>query len=118
MTEEAIHGIATIKRNGENLIVDVAAKLKIGGTVNNRKMVGYKSYPSQRIVMSELEAQIPFTERTDLIKEQSMTGVEIQFQSDNGAVYVIPTASQTNEIDTGEEGLVNVVYMGDPAQKV
>lgn len=116
--KDLIHGLATIKRDGSNIIVDVDAKLKIGGRVNDVKMVGAKSFPSQRIIPSEVEMKIPHTGDVDLVKEQSRTGVEIQFQSDNGAVYVIPSASQTGEIDSGEDGLVTLTYMGDPATKV
>lgn len=112
---DKIHGMATIKRNGQNIIVDVKAKLKIGGTKNNVKMVGQKAHNSQDVMPSELEAQIPLTENTDLIKEQTMTGVEIQFQSDTGLVFVIPSAAQTGELDTGDDGLVTLTYMGDPA---
>lgn len=115
---ESIHGIATIKRDGANIIADVSAKLKVGGYVNDVKMVGAKSYPSQRIIASELQLSIPHTASTDLIVEQSRRGVEIQFQSDNGAVYVVPSAAQTGEVDTGDDGLVPLVYMGDPATKL
>lgn len=114
---EQLHGIATIKRGGTNLIVEVDAKLKIGGYTNAVKMVGAKSFNSQNIIMSECEMKIPHTAETDLIVEQAMSGVEIQFQSDNGAVYVVPDASQTNEIDTGDDGMVALNYMGDPAVK-
>lgn len=113
-----LHGIATIKRDGNNIIADVDAKLKIGGEVNNVQMVGYKSHNSKRIIPSELEIKIPLTADVDLVKEQSRAGVEIQFHSDTGAVYVVPSAAQTGEIDTGDEGLVTLTYMGDPATKL
>lgn len=113
-----IHGSATIKRDGQNIIVDVAAKLKIGGKVNDVKMVGQKSFPSIKTILSELEIKIPHTSDVDLVKEQSRAGVEVQFHSDNGAVYVVPTTSQTGEVDTGEDGLVTLTYMGDPAKKL
>ena len=115
---EALHGIATIKRDGTNIIAEVDAKLKIGGYVNDVQMVGPKAHRKQRITASELEVKIPHTADVDLVKEQSRADVEIQFQSDNGAVYVVPQAAQTGEVDTGEEGLVGLVYMGDPAKKL
>ncbi|MBK67923.1 MAG: hypothetical protein CMP22_07305 [Rickettsiales bacterium] len=115
---EALHGRATIKRDGTNIIVDVDAKLKIGGEVTDVKMVGPKAFDSIRYIPSELEIRIPHTADVDLVSEQSRRSVEIQFQSDNGATYVVPQASQTGELDTGDEGLVGLVYMGDPAQKL
>ncbi|MAI62409.1 MAG: hypothetical protein CBB87_08030 [Micavibrio sp. TMED27] len=110
-----IHGSATIKVNGENKICDVAAKLKIGGTVNDVEMVGHKAHRSERTIASEVEVQIPMTAETDLIKEQTTVDVEIQFQSDTGAVYVVPSAAQTGELETGN--LVTLTFMGDPAKK-
>lgn len=114
---EKIHGMATIKRNGKNIIVDVDAKIKIGGTINEVKMVGRKSFQSQNVIPSEVEIRIPHTADVDLVKEQSTADVEIQFQSDNGAIYVVSQAAQTGEVDSGEEGLVTLTYMGDPAVK-
>ena len=113
---DKIHGIATIKRNGTNLITEVDAKLKIGGEINSVRMVGRKSFDSSSFVSSELEVRIPHTGDVDLIKEQASRNVEIQFQSDNGQTYTIATATQTGELDTGDEGLVTLTYMGDPAQ--
>jgi|GEM_PF-3068165 len=115
---DALHGIATIKVNGTNIIADVDAKLKVGGYVNNVKMVGVKSFNSQKVIPSELEIKIPHTQDVDLVKEQSRSGVEVQFQSDNGAVYVVADAAQTAEVDTGADGLVSLVYTGDPAAKL
>ena len=115
---EALHGIATIKRDGSNLITEVDAKLKIGGYINKVQMVGPKAFDSQDIIPSELEIKIPHTGDVDLVKEQTRRAVEIQFQSDNGAVYIVRSASQTGEVDTGDEGLVGLVYMGDPAKKL
>lgn len=114
---DKIHGLATIKRNGTNIIANVDAKLKIGGRLNEVKMIGQKSFRSEKVVPSELEIKIPHTANTDLVKEQAMSDVEIQFQSDTGSIYVIPVAAQTGEIDSGEEGLVTLTYMGDPAVK-
>ncbi|MBV1929923.1 MAG: phage tail tube protein [Gammaproteobacteria bacterium] len=113
-----IHGSARIKIDGDNQIVDIAAKLKIGGRVNSVKMVGEKSFPSKKTILSEIEMKIPHTGDVDLIQEQIRAGVEVQFQSDNGATYVVPITSQTGELDTGEEGLVGLTYMGDPAVKL
>ena len=115
---KALHGIATIKRDGTNIIAEVDAKLKIGGYTNDVKMVGPTAHRSQRITASELEVRIPHTADVDLIKEQSRADVEIQFHSDTGSVYFIPQAAQTGDLDTGEEGLVTLTYMGDPAQKL
>lgn len=114
---EQIHGIATIKRDGTNIIADVDAKLKIGGIANDVKMVGPKAFNSQKIIASELEVKIPHTTDVDLVLEQSRSGVEIQFHSDNGSVYVIPSSAQTGELDSGDDGLVTLTYMGDPAVK-
>lgn len=114
---DKIHGLATIKRNGTNIIADVDAKLKIGGTSNDVKMVGQKSFRSEKVMPSELEVKIPHTADVDLVKEQAMADVEIQFQSDTGATYVIASAAQTGEIDSGDDGLVTLTYMGDPAVK-
>lgn len=113
-----LHGIATIKVNGTNIIADVDAKLKIGGEVNNVIMVGRKAHNSKKVVPSELEIKIPHTQDVDLVKEQSRSGVEVQFQSDNGAVYVVADAAQTGEVDTGGDGLVSLTYTGDPATKL
>ena len=114
---DKIHGSATVKRNGQNIVVDVSASLKIGGTINAVKMVGQMSFRSESTIPSELEIQIPHTENTDLIAEQTRRDVEIQFQSDTGAVYVIPQAAQTGEVTSGDDGLVTLTYMGDPAVK-
>jgi len=115
---DGLHGIATIKRNGTNIIADVDAKLKVGGETNEVKMVGRKAHKSTRILASELELRIPHTSNVNLLTEQALSGVEIQFQSDNGAVYIIADAAQTGELDTGDEGLVTLTYMGDPATKL
>jgi hypothetical protein len=114
---DKIHGMATIKRNGSNIVCDVAAKLKIGGTVNNVLMVGQKAHRSEKVIASEIEVKIPFTAEVDLIKEQSLSGVEIQFQSDNGTTYVVPDAAQTGELESAEDGMITLTYMGDPAVK-
>lgn len=114
---DKIHGLATIKRNGNNIIVNADAKLKIGGKSNNVQIVGYQSFRSEKITPSELEIKIPHTAKTDLVREQAMAGVEIQFHSDTGAVYVVASAAQTGEVDSGEEGLVTLTYTGDPAVK-
>lgn len=115
---DKIHGLATIKRDGTNIVAEVDAKLKIGGLTNEVKMVGQKSFYSQKVIPSEIEVKIPHTEDIDLVKEQSRAGVEIQFHSDTGAVYVVASAAQTGEIDSGEAGLVTLTYMGDPAKKL
>lgn len=115
---ERIHGSATIKRDGDNIVVDVSAKLKIGGEINAVQMVGKKSFNSVTTIPSELEAKIPHTADVDLVKEQSRAGVEIQFHSDNGAVYVVASSAQTGEVDSGDDGLVTLTYTGDPAKKL
>lgn len=114
---DKIHGMATIKRNGSNIVCDVTAKIKIGGLKNNATMIGQKAFYSQNVIPSEVEVKIPFTADVDLIKEQSLAGVEIQFQSDNGTVYVVPDAAQTGELESAEDGMITLTYMGDPAVK-
>lgn len=114
---DKIHGLATIKRNGKNIIVNADAKLKIGGKSNDVKMVGQMSFRSEKVNPSELEIKIPHTDKVNLVEEQAMAGVEIQFQSDTGAIYVIPDAAQTGDVDSGDDGLVTLTYMGAPAVK-
>ena len=112
-----IHGRATIFLDGSKIISEDGASLKIGGVVNDTVMVGGKSFNKQKVVASEVKCKVPVTADTNITDLQSMADIEVQFASDTGKRFVIASAAQTNEIEFGEDGLIELMLSGDPAKE-
>ena len=116
-----IHGRATIRVNGQVIETENDASLKVGGVKNNGRMVGKTYCRSQTDIMSEVKCKVPCGSETELTEMQGWSGVEVQFHSDMGKVYVINGASQNAELELvgGDDGgLVELTFNGPPAEEM
>lgn len=112
---EMMHGRASIILNGTKIVSEDGATLKIGGISNNVIMVGDTPLNSQKNAASECTCKMPLTAKTNLTEFQKMANVELQFVSDTGKRFVVRAAAQTAELQLGEDGMVEPVFMGAPA---
>jgi hypothetical protein len=116
-----IHGRATIRINGTVYESEDDASLAPGGLKNTAKMVGEKSYHTQTKTLSKVVCKVPVTGSVNVRDLQEMSDVEVIFESDTGATYLIRSASQTAEVELkgGDSGgTVELSFEGDPAEMI
>lgn len=116
-----IHGMATIKIDGQHIETKDDATLTVGGPKNTSRTIGRNTHYVQTHIGSKLECTIAFDASKSLTELQGMAGVQIQFHSDTGLTYIIRNAAQTGEIsisggDSGGE--VALVFEGEAAEEM
>lgn len=112
---ELIHGRATIKLDGNTVVSEEDATLKIGGLKNNVRNINGKNFRSQSYSSAEVSFKTPITKSVSLRTLQEMAGKEVQFVSDTGVTWIVPDAAQTNELGTGGDGMADILMVGDSA---
>lgn len=112
-------GKATVKVNGDVLLIDNGAKLNKGGvtrkTVKGTTVHGY----AEEAMEASVEVSASMHAKTDLDKIAGMSDVSVTFEADTGQVYILNNAWLENppEVTAGEGGKIPLKFVAREAQK-
>ncbi|WP_435640332.1 phage tail tube protein [Micavibrio aeruginosavorus] len=120
MTDRQLHGLATLRINGQ-VYESQDATLTPGGIKNHPRMVGKKFFFNQSFEPSTCVVKIAKIKGLSLKYLQSLSGAEIQFESDAGETYIMRNAAQVGDITmTGgaDGGLVELTFNGEEIEEM
>lgn len=113
-------GIATVKVDGDVLLIDNGAKLNPGGvtrtTVKGTEVHGYAEQAMEAFV----EVTATMSEQTRLKKIAAMSDVSVTFEADTGQTYILNHAWLENPPETtaGEGGKIPLRFVAKTCEEM
>jgi hypothetical protein len=111
-------GRITIKVDGDSLQSKEGASLQVGGIQREPVMSDQGGiFHKEKFEPSMIQATLIHTTQTDLDTLRALTSATINFEGDDGVVYVVRGAFFTSagELSNGE---ISVSFAGQPAERV
>lgn len=116
-----IHGIATIRRNGNFIETFDDASIIPGGVKNNSRASATRYNHNQTYLPATVKCKIPVNKQMSLTELQGASGMDITFESDIGKTFIVRNAAQTGDLElTGgsDGGTVEATFEGDAAEEM